>query len=70
MWNARLSKRVPKANLTFLIDGFDMLGKLSNLTMTMNSQGRTETYRNVIPRYFMAHVIYRLNIKPKKKPGE
>ncbi len=70
VWNARLSKRVPKANLTFLIDGFDMLGKLSNLTMTMNSQGRTETYRNVIPRYFMAHVIYRLNIKPKKKPGE
>lgn len=59
-----------QGNLTFLIDGFDMLGKLSNLTMTMNSQGRTETYRNVIPRYFMAHVIYRLNIKPKKKPGE
>lgn len=70
VWNARLSKRVPKANLTFLIDGFDLLGKLSNLTMTMNSQGRTETYRNVIPRYVMVHAIYRLNIKPKKKPGE
>jgi len=70
VWNARLAKRVPKANLTFLIDGFDILHNLSNLTQTMNSQGRTETYRNVLPRYVMAHVIYRLHIKPKKRPGE
>lgn len=70
VWNARLSKHVPKANLTFLIDGFDILHNLSNLTQTMNSQGRTETYRNVLPRYVMVHVIYRLNIKPRKLPGE
>ena len=33
----------------------------------LNSQGRTETYRNSLPRYVMLHAIYRLNIKPKKR---
>lgn len=70
VWNARFSARIPKLNLTFMVDGFDILGNLSNLTQTMNSQGRFETYRNALPRYVMAHLIYRLNIKPKKRPGE
>lgn len=70
MWNARFSACIPKLNLTFMVDGFDILGNLSNLTQTMNSQGRFETYRNALPRYVMAHLIYRLNIKPKKRPGE
>ncbi len=67
VWNARLSKRILKGGLTFSIDAFDMLGQLSNLTQTVNSQGRFETYRNVIPRYVMFHLIYRLNIKPKTR---
>ena len=33
----------------------------------MNSQGRTEARYNTLPRYAMLHVIYRLNIQPKKK---
>ena len=65
-WNARVSKRLPKQNVTFLIDGFDLLHQLSNLTQTMNSQGRFETYRNALPSYFLAHVIWRLNKEPKK----
>jgi len=32
----------------------------------INAQGRTEVRYNTIPNYFMAHVIYRLNIKPKR----
>ena len=67
VWNARLSKTFTKAGLTFALDGFDILNQLSNISQVINSQGRTETYRNSLPRYIMAHVIYRLNKKPKKK---
>lgn len=70
VWNARLSKMIPKANLTFAIDGFDILGNLSNMTHYLDANGMVETYRNVIPRYVMAHIVYRLNIKPKKRAGE
>ncbi|MEG1729021.1 MAG: hypothetical protein RR280_05695 [Bacteroidaceae bacterium] len=70
IWNARISKKIMKGKLTFLLDGFDMLGQLSSITRTVNAQGRTETYRTVMPSYVMLHAIYRLDIKPKKKPGE
>lgn len=70
VWNARISKSLLKGNLLLSLDGFDMLHNLSNVTRTLNAQGRTETYRNVIPSYVMLHAIYRLNIQPKKKTGE
>ena len=66
VWNARISKTIPKLNLTLALDGFDILGNLSNISQVLNSQGRTETYRNSLPRYVMLHAIYRLNLKPKK----
>ena len=65
VWNARLSKSILGGSLTFIVDGFDILGQLSGVTRSLNAQGRTETFRNVLPSYFMAHVVYRLNIKPK-----
>ena len=43
-----------------------ILGQLSNVTRTMNAQGRTETYTNVMPRYGLLHVVYRFNKQPKK----
>lgn len=67
VWNARLSKSCIKGNLTFMLDGFDILGNLSNVRRTLNAQGRTESYYNVIPRYAMLHVMYKLNIQPKKR---
>ena len=67
VWNARLAKSILSGNLTFAIDGYDILGQLSNVQLTMNSQGRTEARYNTLPRYAMLHVIYRLNIQPKKK---
>lgn len=70
VWNARVSKTFLKGTVTVLLDGFDILRNLSNVTRTLNAQGRTEVYRNVIPSYFMLHAIYRLNIKPKKRPGD
>ena len=66
VWNARVSKTFTKAGITFALDGFDILGNLSNISQVLNSQGRTETYRNSLPRYIMAHVIYRFAKKPKK----
>ena len=67
VWNARLSKQVWKKRLTLALEGFDILHNLSAVTHTLNGQGRTETYRNVIPSYGMLHVIYRLIVQPKKK---
>ena len=66
VWNARISKRLPKQNLTILFDGFDLLGNLSNVRRYVNAQGRTEAFYNVIPSYGLLHIIWRLNKQPKK----
>lgn len=68
VWNARLSRSIKNPNLTFVIDGFDMLHQLSNRSFTINSQGRTEIYRNALPSYFLAHVIWHFN-KARKHAG-
>ena len=67
VWNTRLSKSILKGNLTFIADGFDLLGQLSNIRYSVNAQGIQETWHNVVPRYAMMHVIYRFNKQPKKK---
>ena len=67
VWNARLSKRFLHGNLVCMLDGFDLLGNLSNIRRTINAQGRTETWNNVTPRYALLHIVYRLNKQPKKK---
>lgn len=36
----------------------------------VNSQGRTVVWNNVLLRYFMLHVHYKLNIQPKKKMAD
>lgn len=67
VWNARLSKTMLKGKLAMMVDGFDMLHNLSSYNYSINAQGSTETWCNSIPSYVMLHVIYRLNIQPKKK---
>ncbi len=67
MWNARLTKSILKGNLTFIADGFDLLGQLSNIRYSVNAQGIQETWHNVVPRYAMLHVIYRFNKQPKRR---
>ncbi|MBR1428090.1 MAG: hypothetical protein IJ582_03535 [Prevotella sp.] len=67
VWNARLSKRFLHGNLIYMLDGFDIIGNLSNIRRTINAQGRTETWNNVTPRYALLHVIYKFNKQPKKK---
>ena len=67
VWNARISKRFLHGNFICMLDGFDLLGNLSNVHRTINAQGRIETWSNVTPRYALLHVIYRLNKQPKRK---
>lgn len=67
VWNARLAKRCMKGNLTFILDGFDILGNLSNVRQYVNAQGRSEYHYNVIPSYGMLRAVYRLNLQPKNK---
>ena len=67
VWNARLSKRFFKGNLVLMLDGFDLLGNLSNIRRSINAQGRVETWHNVTPRYAMFHAVYRINKQPKSK---
>ena len=67
VWNARLSRPFFKGKFLVLLDGFDILGQLSNVTRTMNAQSRTETYTNVMPRYILLHAVWRFNKQPKKR---
>lgn len=67
LWNAQLSKGFMKGNLTFALVGYDILNNISNLDYSVNRQGITETWRNVIPSYGMLRVIYKFNKQPKKR---
>jgi len=66
VWNARLTYKALKGNLLFMIDGYDMLQDISNVSYTINAQARTEVVRTVLPNYFMFHVQWRFNKKPKR----
>jgi hypothetical protein len=70
VWNARLSKTFFHGQMQLLLDGFDMLGQLSSTSHSLDGQGRTETFYNVIPRYAMLHFVYHLNVKPKKNHSQ
>ena len=67
VWNARLARALFKGKWVVMLDGFDILGQLSNVTRTINAQGRTETYTNVLPRYGLLHFIYKFQKRPKQK---
>ncbi len=70
VWNARLTRGFLKKKLTLSIDAFDILGQLKSTEVTLNSQGRTETWRNSLPRYAMLHLSYKFNsgmAKPKPR---
>ena len=67
VWNARLTYRALKGKLLLMLDGYDILHDLSNVSYTINAQARTETYRTVLPRYVMFHVQWRFNASPKAK---
>lgn len=66
VWNVRMSRSFAKNRFTILVDGFDLLHQLSNVTYDISPSARIVTYTNSLPRYVLFHAIYRLDIKPPK----
>lgn len=67
IWNAQLTEPISKGNILFKLQAFDILHQLSNKSYTVNAQGRTETWYNSLPRYFMFSVAFKFNQKMKDK---
>lgn len=70
VWNAQLIRSFFHGNLLAKLQGFDILHQLSNTSYVLNAQGRTESWNNSIPRYFMISLAWRFNVMPKKKEAE
>ena len=66
IWNVQLARTFLNGHLTAKIQGFDLLQQLSNIRYIINSQGRTESWNNSIPRYVMFSLVWKFNINPKK----
>jgi len=67
VWNGRITYSMLKGSLVASIDGYDILHNLSNVFYSVNAQGRTETYRAVLPRYVMFTLQWRFSTLDKKK---
>ena len=67
IWNARLSRSFFKGRLLAVLQGFDMLHQLSATSYAINAQGRTETWQNSIPSYWMLSLQYQFKKEPKKR---
>jgi hypothetical protein len=66
VWNMSISHSLLKNKITIKLTGFDIFGRLSNLSRVINAQGRTETLYNGTPRYIMLHAIFNFNELKKK----
>lgn len=67
VWNASLSRSFGrKKDWTLRADGFDILRQLSSVRRTLTAQGRTETWYNTVPSYFMVRLMYRIHVLPKR----
>ena len=70
VWNAALSTRLGRKKLWVVrAVGFDLLHQLSNITRTLTTQGLQETWVNTTRSYVSLHVIYHIEMKPKKGIG-
>ena len=68
IWNMAVAKRMLKSKaLSLKLSGHDILAQRSSIVRTLNAQGRTETWHNVVPRFFMLSLIYHFSKSPKKE---
>lgn len=67
LWNAQIDRTFFKGRLLVVCKAFDLLHQISSTHVTINSQGRTETWQLSLPSYIMLNVQYRFNHNPKKK---
>lgn len=66
VWNARLTKSFLRGMMMFSVDGYDILGRVKNITYRVNEQGRTETWVNNIPSYVMFSLRWNFSKKPRE----
>lgn len=67
VWNMSVEKRLLRnKSLTLKFTAFDLLAQRSNIQRTLNAQGRTETWYNTIPRYFLFSIAWRLHKAPRR----
>ncbi len=68
IWNMAIAKRMLKSKaLSLKLSGHDILAQRSSIVRTLNAQGRTETWHNVVPRYFMMSLVYHFSKSPRKE---
>ena len=67
IWNASLSRSILGGRINLQLEAFDLLDRMSAYSYTMNAQQQVETYRNVLRRYLMLNLTWRMNREPKKK---
>lgn len=68
MWNIALSRSFLKGDkLTLKLTAQDILNQQSSTQMSVNAQGRTESWNRMVPNYVLLHAIYRFDIFKKKK---
>lgn len=74
LWNANISKQLLKGAMTIRLTVTDILGQIDPVYITVNAQGRSETWTNTMPRYGMITIQWRFNHTPAKvgdkKPRE
>lgn len=66
VWNARLTYSFGKGRWVAMLDGYDMLHQLSNVTYAVTAQARTISFTNTLPRYMMLHLQYKFNFTKAK----
>lgn len=66
-WDARLAKYFLDDRLGVKFTASDLLNQASPYHSEVTATGRTETYTDVFPRYFLLSVSYRFNWVGKKK---
>ena len=66
-WDASLTKSIHQGQWVIKLRGYDLLGQVSSLRYSIDSQGRTETWTNSMRRYALLTVAYRFSQKPKKE---
>ena len=67
IWNATASCSLVKNKLLLKLEAYDLLHQLSNITIIIDGQGRTEAVYNTLPRYVMLSLTYRFQKFPKNK---
>lgn len=66
IWNASISRPFLRGKLIGKVEAYDILGQIDNITATINSLGRIETWTNSLPRYVLFSLSYQFSIMPSK----